>query len=263
MRPQVPLRIYAPMWGPASATNPEAVGKCTMERIWRTRSAPWYWLLCSRHCVKAGLKSTEIGVNKVTVAAGPEGVRREYPTSVEGITYNLVQPQGRASDFGVALKLPIALTGAAQRRLRRSRRSGGRTGGRRVPLASGTSIFEARQYFAHTFIEGGVEWAGNYHDYYEIDVSPALPLISSRLILDGNIGTDRKGGFITLPSQLCGRRARDHQHGHCQIGRRPKRRQGYVTPIPTEGCNGASPFLIRSLRAGVLADAGNDAVRST
>jgi hypothetical protein len=49
-----------------------------------------------------------------------------------------------------------------------------------------------------------VEWAGNYHDYYEIDVSTALPLISSRLVLKGNIGSTEKGGYITLPSNCAG-----------------------------------------------------------
>ena len=50
-------------------------------------------------------------------------------------------------------------------------------------------IPEEEQYYAHTLIEGNVEWGkqakgtdqGDYHDYFEIDVSPALPLISSRL----------------------------------------------------------------------------------
>ncbi len=53
-------------------------------------------------------------------------------------------------------------------------------------------------------IEGHVEWGSDYHDYYEINVSPTMPLISSRLILDGNIGNEGQGGFITNPSNCAG-----------------------------------------------------------
>ena len=35
---------------------------------------------------------------------------------------------------------------------------------------------------AHTLIEGHVEWGSDYHDYYEIKVSPEIPLVASRLI---------------------------------------------------------------------------------
>ena len=67
-------------------------------------------------------------------------------------------------------------------------------------------------YYAHTMIEGGVEWGAeangtekaDYHDYYEINVSTALPLISSRLALVGDIGNTGKGGFITNPSNCAG-----------------------------------------------------------
>ena len=59
--------------------------------------------------------------------------------------------------------------------------------------------------YAHTLIEGSVEWGAeaegtgkaDYHDYFEINVSPQLPLISSRLVFKGNIGT---GGFLTNPT---------------------------------------------------------------
>ena len=58
------------------------------------------------------------------------------------------------------------------------------------------------QYYAHTLIKGNVEWGkeangtnqGDYHDYFEIEVSPALPLISSRLVFFGHSGN---GAFIT------------------------------------------------------------------
>ena len=40
---------------------------------------------------------------------------------------------------------------------------------------------------------------GDYHDYFEIEVSPALPLISSRLVFFGNENQETKepDDFIT------------------------------------------------------------------
>ena len=68
---------------------------------------------------------------------------------------------------------------------------------------------ETAQYFSHTLIEGNVEWGkeekgtnqGDYHDYFEINVSPELPPVSSRLAFKGNIGEGKapfgSGGFLT------------------------------------------------------------------
>ena len=73
------------------------------------------------------------------------------------------------------------------------------------PSLAEQKFLEAQQYYAHTLIEGGMSnGPGNYHDYYEINVSPALPLISSRLILKGDIGKTGNGGFITNPSNCAG-----------------------------------------------------------
>jgi hypothetical protein len=133
---------------------------------------------------------SEIGVNKVTVYAGPNGVApgvSDLP--LEGKVYNLVQPEppavARASEFGVALKLPKTLT---EKILSESPYKG--------------SPFEKLQYYAHTLIEGNVEWGkeeagtnqGDYHDYFEIEVSPTLPLLTSRLVFKGRSGV---GDFIT------------------------------------------------------------------
>src|ERR1039458_4890264 len=41
----------------------------------------------------------------------------------------------------------------------------------------------------------------DYHDYFEVNVSPELPLISARLIFKGNIGT---GGYLTNPTSCTG-----------------------------------------------------------
>lgn len=230
--------------GPGVSTNPEAVEKCTMEQFGEHEAIPGTGFYAAPTCVKTGSKSTVIGLNQVTVYAGPDGVEpgvSDLP--LEGITYNLVQPPGRASDFGVALELPKALTKGilekafAEHPLPESEFPGGK------PEKEATEkAFEGGQYFAHTFIEGGVEWAGNYHDYYEIDVSPQLPLISSRLILDGNIGNTEKGGFITLPSNCAGVGPATTSTVTAKSVGGEKGEKSYETPIPTEGCDGIAPF---------------------
>jgi hypothetical protein len=230
--------------GPGVGTNPEAVEKCTMEQFGEHEVVSGTGFYTEPACVKSGPQSTVIGINEVTVYAGPEGVApgvSDLP--LKGLTYNLVQPQGRAADFGVALELPIPLTGSQLKKgFEAAEKAGATPGVGGFPSLTEQALLEGQQYFAHTFIEGGVEWAGNYHDYYEIDVSPALPLISSRLILDGNIGNTNKGGFITLPSHCAGvGPATTSTVAVESVGGVPGKGQ-YETPVPTEGCNGAAPF---------------------
>jgi hypothetical protein len=236
--------------GPGVSTNPEAVEKCTMEQFGEHEAIPGTGFYAAPTCVKTGPKSTVIGLNKVTVFAGVGGVSKSPLISdlpLEGITYNLVQPQGRASDFGVALKLPKELTGGilakafAEHPLPEEEFPGNKAE-KEAAKAATEKALEEGQYYAHTFIEGGVEWAGDYHDYYEIEVSPALPLISSRLILDGDIGNTGKGGFITLPSHCAGVGAPTTSTVTAKSVGGQKGEKSYETPIPTEGCDGVAPF---------------------
>jgi hypothetical protein len=150
---------------------------------------------------------TEIGVNKVIVYLGPSITPKDAP--LEGKVYNVVQPTGLSSLFAVALDLTNV----------------GHPG-----------------LFAHTLIEGHVEWGTDYHDYYEIKVSPTIPLIASRLSLIGDKGNEGHGGFITNPSNCAG-------PGHfttntvtleSQAGQKGARE--YTTPIGTEGCKGEPGF---------------------
>ena len=174
---------------PGLATNPFATEQCTMAHYdgsaKEEEAIPGTGFYAKPTC---GAESI-IGENKVTVYAGPAG---DVP--ITGNVYNLVQPEGLASDFGVALKLPIPLTKGA---LEKAFAEKGH------PLGKPTEEFlEEQQYYAHTLIEGNVEWGqeakgtnqGDYHDYFEIDVSPALPLISSRLVFYGRSG---EGDFVT------------------------------------------------------------------
>jgi hypothetical protein len=136
----------------------------------------------------------------------------------------MTPPAGSSSSFGVALAIPKFLTEA---------------------------LFKAPtpQLYAHTFIEGHVEWAGDYHDYYEINVSTTLPLIASRLELFGNIGTEGQGGFITNPSN-CGGPGPLTTNQVSLVSNAGPGSRTYTTPIGTEGCHGEKGLEIPPFEPG-------------
>jgi hypothetical protein len=225
--------------GPGVSTNPEAVPKCTMEQFGEKEAIPNTGFYGEPKCEAA----SEIGVNKVTVYTGPKPFPEGGDVPIEGKVYNLVQPQGVASVFGVALKLPTPLTGASLKKgFEEAEEKGAKPGEGGFPSLPEQAFLEAQQYYAHTLINGNVEWAGDYHDYYEIDVSTAIPLISSRLVLKGNIGSTGNGGYITLPSNCAsvGPATTSTVTIESEAGQIEKKE--YTTPIGTEGCLGESPF---------------------
>ncbi len=154
------------------ATSPAAVPMCSAKEFGEEKTAaevaPGFFLPSS--CKP----ETRIGENKVVVFDGTGDL------PLAGSVYNVEPPPGRSSDFGAALEFPKAFTEV---------------------VFKGTPL-EKATLFAHTSIEGDVEWgqeakgtnAGDYHDYFEINVSPTLPLIRSRLVLLGRSG---EGDFIT------------------------------------------------------------------
>jgi hypothetical protein len=181
---------------PGVSTNPTAVPLCSTEEFGEG-PGPFY---AEPKC-KAG---SVIGKNKVVIVVSPTaGVFEDVP--IEGTVYNVVQPKGVSSLFGVAL--PLASIG--------------------FPGA-----------FAHTLIEGHVEWAGDYHDYYEINVSPTLPLISSILILEG------QDGFITNPSNCAGPGVLTTNTVTLESSAGEKAARAYTTPIGTEGCLGGESHTV-------------------
>jgi hypothetical protein len=237
--------------GVGVATSPEAVGKCTMAQFGEKEAVPGTGFYAAPSCPESGAEDSVIGVNKVVVWIGPEPSPKGGDVPVEGTTYNLVQHEGRASDFGAALKLPIPLTaGALKKGFEEAEAKGAKPGVGGFPSLLEQAGAEAQQYYAHTLIEGGVEWGaeaagtgkGDYHDYYEIEVSPKLPVISSRLILEGTRGTTGKGGFITNPSSCSGVGPQTTTTVTLtpEVGTPAQR--GYSGPLGTEGCNGAPPF---------------------
>jgi hypothetical protein len=188
---------------PGVSTNPEAVKKCTMEEFDGHEVVPGIFTKPGPECSS----ETEIGVNKVVIYAGPSATPKDLP--LEGKIYNVVQPNGLASLFAVALDLTNV----------------GHPG-----------------VFAHTLIEGHIEWAGNYHDYYEIEVSPTLPVIASRVELFGNKGNTGQGGFITNPTRCAGSGPLTENTVTLKSAGSQEGARTYTTPIGPEGCLGEVGF---------------------
>lgn len=205
---------------PGLATSPAAVPQCSGAAFGETEALPGSGLYTASTCPG----NTLLGVNEVTVYAGTTA--GDVPIS--GNVYNLVQKEGLASEFGVALKLPKPLTEAELFAIFKGEQP----------------AIEKEQYFAHTLIEGNVEWGqeakgtnqGDYHDYFEINVSTTLPLIRSRLSF---IGTSGNGSFITNATSCPG-------HNTTRLATTGTEEttvtRDFTTPIGLSGCE-AVPFL--------------------
>lgn len=142
-------------------TDPEAVSKCSIKAFEGELLEPENKLFGAPDCPTSSI----IGLNTAEVDLPSGGFFKVE--EVEGLVYNLEQPYGLASDFGVALEI-------------------------------------APGVYAHTFIEGNVEWASDYHDYFEIkNITPGL--IASRLVFYGTEGKAPKEldnfGFLRNPSE--------------------------------------------------------------
>ena len=122
---------------PGVSTNPEAVPKCSIADFTGTEMevAPGVHAFTAPDCPES-----EIGENIVTTVVETKTPGVFADVELKGKVYNLEQPNGLSSDFGVALSAAPVLEGA--------------------PL------------FFHTFIEGHVEWASDYHDLFEIKNIP-------------------------------------------------------------------------------------------
>ena len=196
--------------GPGESTNPEAVTKCSVANFTGTavEPAPGVPAFTEPKC-----PGSEIGTNTVHVVFEvATGVFENFV--LKGEMYNLEQPPGMASYFGIALNLEPVL---------------------KVP-----------GFYVHTFLEGHIEWGqeekgtnkGDYHDVYEIkNVTPGL--ISSRIDFTGNIGA---GGFLTLPSSCTGTGPQTTTTLHVESYEGESATAGYSGPLGTEGCKGGSPF---------------------
>jgi uncharacterized low-complexity protein len=157
--------------GPGVVTNPFAVPRCEMKDFMAKELDPVHHLFSEPECNKNG--NTIIGEQAVEVVlpdpTEPVEPKKFKDYKLKGKVYNLDPPNGLASDFGVALDLKEYL---------------------KLPFS----------IFSHSFIEGSVEWASDYHDYYLIkNITPGL--IESRLVLFGNKNVlGESTGFIRNPS---------------------------------------------------------------
>jgi hypothetical protein len=179
------------------ASSPAAVAQCTMKEFGETEAIPGTGFYPAPTCNSEKsnpAKDTVLGEEKATVYVKPLEEKGAPPdVALTGTTYNLVQPTGRSAEYGTALKLPIGLTKGLLEEV----------------FKGSDPAVEDAQYYAHTLIEGSVEWGkeakgteqADYHDYFEVKVSPNLPLIRSRL---ETIGTSGNGAFLTNATRCPG-----------------------------------------------------------
>jgi hypothetical protein len=224
------------------ATNPFAVERCQFSEFGDKEAVPGSGFYTAPTCATTGPKSTVLGENKVTVYAGTTA--KDVPLS--GTVYDLEPEEGLASEYGVALEVPILLSGGALKAgFEKAEAEGAVQGVGGFPTAGEQTTIESQQYFAHTLIKGSVEWGqqsrgtnqGDYHDYFEIDVSPALPLIRSRLIFEGRRGD---GAFVTNATSCPG-------HNTTTLKLTDKEgttiKSEFTTPIGLKGCHGEKDEL--------------------
>jgi len=229
---------------PGVSTDPFAVERCSIEEFGKPiPSTPFFF---APTCSKAGKTDAVLGENKVTVliaeVAPPHNPK--YDAALTGVVYNLDPTEapkpGRSSLFGVALEIPAKLA---------------------EELSGGALKFPV---FAHTLIEGNVEWgkeatgteAADYHDYFEIDVSTSLPLISSRLVFEGMLNPLGKGAFLTNSSSCPGHHTSTLT---LKAANGEVAREAYETPIGIEGCKGEAGFLAVPFEPGFLISQGTAA----
>jgi hypothetical protein len=210
---------------PGVSTNPFAVAQCTLKEFDATAVGPFF---TKPTCSETGEGSTVLGENTVIVEIpSPEVTPKFHPAlfnvELHGTVYNLVPREAEGekpalgSEFGVALELPKEL----------------------VELLTEGAL--TTTLFAHTFIEGSVEWGeeakgtgkADYHDYFEIEVNPELPVIKSRLTFDGMLNPLGKGAFLTNGSSCPGNHTSTLSLEDLLD---ETTRETYETPVGTKGC---------------------------
>jgi hypothetical protein len=207
---------------PGLATNPFAVPRCSLSEFGK-ELAPGSGFFTEP---EAGCGKSKIGTNEVTVWLGPEA-NEDVPLS--GSVYDLVPGEGEkvangsrlSSLYGVALEIE-------------------------QPLAEALSKGAIKEtVYVHTLINGNVEWGkesrgtgeGDYHDYFEIEVSPKLPLIRSRLTFEGTLGKEDKtgeGDFITNATSCPGHNTTTLKMTDLEGKEAPAKT--FTTPIGLSGC---------------------------
>jgi hypothetical protein len=214
---------------PGLATDPSAVKECSMESFGDKEAFPGSG---TGFYTASNCPESRVGKQDATVSVEKAG---GLDLALEGIVYNLEPKEGLASEYGVALELPKAITGGALKELFEYLEAHGQP----APGKPEQKVAEEGQYYAHTLIEGNVEWGkqakgtdeGDYHDYFEIEVSTALPLVSSRLDFEGTKGA---GDFVTNATSCPGHNTTTLQLASAE-GSPVK--ETYTTPVGLSGCD--------------------------
>ena len=151
--------------------------------------------------------SSEAGTTEMEAVAEPLGIPLSLP-SLTGKVYNLDPPPGLPLDFGIAVE------------------------------PAGELITPIR-----LFLEGHVDWSGDYHEYFEINdvpneaevkaligVKSPLKVLMSKLNFNGHAG----GDFLTLPS-ICSSTTTSHLELESWSGEIATTETH--TPVGVEGCD--------------------------
>jgi hypothetical protein len=106
-----------------------------------------------------------------------------------------------------------------------------------LPLEFGIHVNVPAVANEHIFLEGHVDWSGDYHEYFEInEISKAIPILKSKLLFDGQAG---QGNFLTLPS-MCASSTTSSVEVESYEG--AISRAETHTPVGVDGCDRALPF---------------------
>lgn len=192
------------------STNPQAAPMCSQEEYAALEvPTPGSGIFTESECEA----NTAIGTNKLTILVEPApGLFANV--HLTGTVYNLDPPKGLPAEYGVAI--PLESLGA-----------------------------EFKGLYAHTLIEGGVEWNTDYHEYFVIkNISKTLPLLRSRLIFEGQdskAGVGFTGEFLTNPTSCkpSGPATTTNLKVNSYEGEVGE--EGYTTPIGAQNCLGV-PF---------------------
>jgi hypothetical protein len=150
--------------------------------------------------------NTQVGTTELNAVAAETLVLN----GLKGKVYNLEAPAGLPLDFGIDVEAAGALTAPVQ-----------------------------------LYLEGHVDWSGDYHEYFEINnvpeeaevklvvvpVKAKLKVLMSKLNFDGTSG---QGNFLTLPSG-CSASTTSHLEVESYAGE--VSRTETHTPVGVEGCN--------------------------
>jgi hypothetical protein len=226
------------------ATNPFAVEQCSLAAFGEeTLPTSGLFKAPSAEC-----NASKIGENDATVyagAAGDQALSGEVYDLVPGANETMANGNKLSSLYGVALKLPKFLTepkltaAFAEHPLPEAEFKGATKVIKEAEKKATEEALIKEQWYAHTLIKGNVEWGkeargtneGDYHDYFEIEVSPELPLIRSRLTFKGNIGT---GDFITNATSCPGHNTTSLKVTDLEGKEAPAKT--FTTPIGLSGC---------------------------